>query len=283
MLADMSALPYREENEPSMGQKDYYEILGIPANSNIKKIKEAYRTLAFEYHPDRNKDNPVAADKMKRINEAYAVLSDYAKRSEYDTLRDQFGKSATGHYRQCHSEQDIFKGSDVHQIFEEMAKSFGFRGFDDIFKDFYGPGYRSFQFKHRGLNGWRSGGILFGGMPVSFRKVLFGGVHNVSKYLNNKIQSVRVPKNGKNLHDTICLQPEFARTGGPYPYLLKKQNKKLVVKVPPGVTEGQRIRLVGMGEDGKDGGAAGDLYLKIQLKKTFIQHIKNVVSAITFK
>lgn len=277
-------LTYREENEFSMQQKDYYEILGISANSNIKKIKEAYRTLAFEYHPDRNKDNPAAAEKMKRINEAYAVLSNPAKRSEYDTLRDQFGESATGHYRQCHSEQEIFRGSDVHQIFEEMAKSFGFRGVDDIFKDFYGPGYRSFQFKHRGLNGWRGGGILFGGgMPLSFRKFLGEAVHNVSDYFRTQIQSVHVPKKGKNLYDTIYLQPEFARTGGPYPYLLKKQSKKLVVKVPPGVKEGQRIRLVGMGENGKDGGAAGDLYLRIQLKKTFMQQVKKVVSTITFK
>lgn len=266
-----------------MRQKDYYEILGVPANSNIKKIKEAYRSLAFEYHPDRNKDNPVAAEKMKHINEAYAVLSDSAKRSEYNTLRDQFGESATGHYRQSHSEQDIFRDSDVHQIFEEMARSFGFRGFDDIFKDFYGPGYRSFQFKHHGRGGWKAGGIFFGSMPFSFRKILGMGGSNISDYFRQQIRSIRGPKKGKNLHDTIYLLPEFAQTGGPYPYLLKKQSKKLVVKVPPGVKEGQRIRLVGLGESGKDGGEAGDLYLKIQLKRTFMQQIKNVMSSISFK
>ena len=153
-----------------MQQKDYYEILGVPANASSKNIKEAYRTLAFEYHPDRNKDNAVAAEKMKRINEAYAVLSNQKKRSEYDTLKEQFGSSATGHYRQSHSQQDIFRGSDVHQIFEEMARSFGFRGVDDIFKDFYGPGYRSFEFKQYRGNGWRGGGILFGKDNLSFQK-----------------------------------------------------------------------------------------------------------------
>lgn len=261
-----------------MQQKDYYDILGVPANANNKNIKEAYRTLAFEYHPDRNKDNPAAAERMKRINEAYAVLSNQKKRSEYDTLREQFGASASGHYRQSHSDQDIFRGSDVHQIFEEMARSFGFRGVDDIFKDFYGPGYRSFQFKSNGINGWRASGILFGGASPSFRNAIGGGFSNVSGYLRRQIGSFRIPKNGKNLYDTIRLQPDFAQTGGPYPYFLKKQSKKLVVKVPPGIKEGQRIRLAGMGSSGKDGGEPGDLYLKIQFKRSLFQQLKRAVS-----
>ena len=63
-----------------MAQRDYYEILGLDRDASPHKIKEAYRKLAFQYHPDRNKGNPAALEKMKEINEAYAVLSDPEKR-----------------------------------------------------------------------------------------------------------------------------------------------------------------------------------------------------------
>ena len=72
-------------------QKDYYQVLGVDHNASPQKIKEAYRKLAFQYHPDRNKENPSAVEKMKEINEAYAVLSDPKKKSDYDTFHDQYG------------------------------------------------------------------------------------------------------------------------------------------------------------------------------------------------
>lgn len=261
-----------------MQQKDYYEILGISANANSKMIKEAYRALAFEYHPDRNKDNLAASEKMKQINEAYAVLSNPKKRSEYDTLKDQFGDFATGHYRQSHSQQDIFRGSDIHQVFEEMARSFGFRGVDDIFKDFYGPGYRSFEFKQRRIYGRKTGAGIFGAQPLSFQKNLSGGFLNFFSILLKQLHSGGLPQKGKDRYDTIVLSPDFAKSGGPFPYFLKKESKKLVVKVPPGIQDNQKIRLVGMGDVGKNGGEPGNLYLKIQLRKTLFQKIKNIAT-----
>ena len=122
-----------------MEQKDYYQILGIPQTAESQEIKEAYRQLAFKFHPDRNKEDPVAAEKMKTVNEAYAVLSNPAKRREYDSLRQQFGASAYSQFRKTYSDQDIFNGSDIHQVFEEVAKTFGFRGFNEIFKKCIGP------------------------------------------------------------------------------------------------------------------------------------------------
>lgn len=263
-----------------MQQKDYYEILGVPINASGKTIKEAYRTLAFEHHPDRNKDNVSAAEKMKRINEAYAVLSNQKKRSEYDTLKEQFGASATGHYRQSHSQEDIFRGSDVHQIFEEMARSFGFRGVDDIFKDYYGPGYRSFEFKQFKGRGWRGGRIFFGKDRFLFQKALGGGFQNFSGKLRKQLYTLNVPKRGKDIHDTIVLGADFALTGGPYPYYVKGRSKKLVIKVPPGIQEGQQIRLSAMGYPGKSGGKPGDLYLKISLKASFFKQIKRMITGL---
>jgi len=134
-----------------MEQNDYYQILGLDKDASQKQIKEAYRKLAFKYHPDRNKEHPETAEKMKRVNEAYAVLSDTEKRGEYDMLRQQLGSSAYSQFRTNYSEQDIFSGSDINQIFEEMARAFGFRHYDEIFRQFYGQGYRTFEFKKPGF------------------------------------------------------------------------------------------------------------------------------------
>jgi DnaJ-class molecular chaperone len=116
-----------------MNQKDYYQILEVEKEASPQKIKEAYRRLAFQYHPDRNKGNPSAVEKMKEINEAYAVLSDPKKRRDYNTFHEQYGPYGYDRFKQAYSEQDIFRGSDVYQIFEEMARAFGFRGFEEVF------------------------------------------------------------------------------------------------------------------------------------------------------
>ena len=134
-----------------MVQEDYYQVLGVDKNATAKQIKESYRQLAFKFHPDRNKENPGAVEEMKKVNEAYAVLSNPAKKREYDTLKNQFGSSAYTHFRNNYSEQDIFSGSDINHIFEEMARNFGLRGSNEIFKEFYGRGYRQFEFKKNRL------------------------------------------------------------------------------------------------------------------------------------
>ena len=127
-------------------------MLGVSPDANDKQIKDAYRQLAFQHHPDRNAEDPASSEKMKRVNEAYAVLSNPRKRQEYDALRQRFGSSAYGQFRQNYSEQDIFRGSDINAVLEELARSFGLRGFDEIFKEFYGQGYQSFDFKKQGFS-----------------------------------------------------------------------------------------------------------------------------------
>jgi curved DNA-binding protein len=89
---------------------------------------------------------------MKEINEAYAVLSDAQKRARYDTLRDRYGTDAHDHFRQRYSEQDIFRNSDINQIFEEMARTFGFRGFEEVFREYQG-GHRAGEFRGPGVCG----------------------------------------------------------------------------------------------------------------------------------
>lgn len=259
-----------------MTTTDYYNVLGVSLTAGAKEIKDAYRKLAFEYHPDRNKENPESAEKMKSINEAYAVLSDTKKRREYDAMRQQFGDSAAGRFRNSYSEQDIFRGSDIHQIFEEMAKSFGLRGVDEIFKDFYGPGYRTYSVKKPGFT--FTGFLFTGGSGNASTKLPFGNVFTkLPRMIMKQLFGVNLPENGADITDTIRISAELARQGGPYAYFHRKQSKKLVVKIPPGTRNDQRIRLAGMGEIGKDGGAPGHLYLQVKIKMPLGQRLKQLL------
>jgi DnaJ-class molecular chaperone len=264
-----------------MADRDYYQILGVDSQAGTKPIKEAYRKLAFKYHPDRNKGDPEAAEKMKWVNEAYAVLSNPEKRREYDMLRNQFGSSAYGQFRQTYSDQDIFSGSDVNHIFEQMARAFGFRGSDDIFREFYGQSYQNFNFRRPGVfaKGW-----VFTGpsgkratQPPQF--AFQGNLGKIYKYLFKKFSGFELPENGADINEVIYLSSQQAREGGPYAYYLKKKAKKLVVKIPPGVKEGQKVRLAGMGEEGKGGGAPGNLFLKVHITKPLFQSVRDFISS----
>jgi len=259
-----------------MKEHDFYRVLGVAKEAEPKTIKDAYRKLAFEYHPDRNTGNPDVLDKMKAINEAYAVLSDPAKRQQYDRIRQQYGASAYSRFRQNYTEQDIFSGSDIFQVFEEMTKAFGFRGFEDIFKEFYGDGYRSFEFRRPGY--FAKGFVFTGGAPTDQprqRVPVNGPFGKVSKYLLEKIGGITLPEAGKDIQDTIRLSPEHAADGGPYAYYHRKKDKKLIVTIPKGVRNGQRIRLAGLGETGKGGADDGDLYLRIQIRQPVLKRLKD--------
>jgi curved DNA-binding protein len=133
-----------------MNQKDFYQVLEVARESTPKNIKEAYRKLAFQYHPDRNKGNPDAVEKMKELNEAYAVLSDPRKRRDYDVLRERYGPSGYDRFRQSFL-AGYFRGSDIDQIFEEMGKT-GFRSFDEIFRE-SARGYRTFELRRPAYSG----------------------------------------------------------------------------------------------------------------------------------
>ncbi len=256
----------------------YYQQLNVPPEASAQQIKEAYRRLAFEYHPDRNTGDPSAAEKMKAINEAYAVLSNPGKRRQYDALYQRYGDGASEQFRQSFTQQDIFKGSDIHHIFEEMARSFGLRGFDEIFKDFYGQGYRSFEFHQPGLFGK---GFIFG-TPVGAKRSESrheGLLGAFARNILNKVMGLYLPQRGADLQDGISLQPELARSGGPFAYFHRRLGKKLVVHIPAGVRDGQVIRLNGMGKAGSHGAPPGDLLLKVRIKTPLLKKLKSMVRA----
>jgi DnaJ-class molecular chaperone len=266
-----------------MNQKDYYQILEVEKEASPQRIKEAYRRLAFQYHPDRNRENPSAVEKMKEVNEAYAVLSDPKKRRDYDTFHEQYGPYGYDRFKQRYSEQDIFRGSDIDQIFEEMARAFGFRGFEEVFRESYGQGVHTFEFQRPGAFG--RGFIYFGPgfgrikqqrIPVSTE--IFPGVFGkIIHYFLKKTLGMREPQRGRDLGDVIYLDPRQALEGAKGKYFHRKRSKELIVTIPPGMKEGQKIRLKGMGAPGQEGGDPGDLYLKVKIKKPLLEKVRELL------
>jgi DnaJ-class molecular chaperone len=257
-----------------MANKDYYKILGVERDADARKIKEAYRKLAFEYHPDRNKGNAEALEKMKELNEAYAVLSDPGKRSRYDSLSQEYGSNAYDRFRQGYSEEDIFRGSDINQVFEEMAKNFGFRGFNDLFSESQSKGFRTFEFRRPGVFGK---GFVFFGFPRAGQgrasvppqpgplPGLFG---KLASYLIKKTLGVRAGDREMDRHDVIAIDKEDARQGARVSYVDRGTSRQLIIRIPRDVKEGQTIRLRGVIEDDAGGGGGGDLYLKVRFRKS---------------
>lgn len=270
-----------------MTQKDYYRILGIDKDATSQQVKEAYRKLALQYHPDRNKGDLHAVEKMKELNEAYAVLSDTAKRKRYDGIRQEYGAHAYDQFRQGYSDQDIFRGSDVNQIFEEMAKTFGFRHFDEVFREFYGQGYRTFEFRRPGVFGR---GFVFFGFPRGdkgrqvkppghgFAASLLGGL--VTSLLR-AVMNPRTVSKGAGRTESITLDPVDAQKGARVPFVDPVTLRHLMITIPAGIREGQTIRLKGGDADHGDGRGAGDLYLKVHFRKSLYEKAKALYQRLT--
>ena len=261
--------------------KDYYRILGVPENASNQEIKGVFRKLAFKYHPDTNPGNEKQAEeRFKEINEAYAVLGDKAKRQQYDFARK--GQFAGAGYRGFqYSQQDIFQGIFSNQtMFDELSRMFAQAGlrFDHDFLNrvfFEGRGV-IFQFYAS------PGGISRGAYqqyprqtrvstykPSWTQRFLSRIIAKLSRHLLGKLFGIEytpLAKQNLDQHIELELSLDEAATGGEkkVTYKRDKQKKRLMVKIPPGVKPGTKIRLKGMGltEDKH----SGDLYLHIKVK-----------------
>jgi curved DNA-binding protein len=213
--------------------QDYYETLGVGRNASDNEIKKAYRKLARTYHPDVNKDNG-AEDKFKQVNEAYEVLKDREKRQRYDQLGPDWQAG-----------QD-FKPppgwENVHFEFRTDPGAEAF-GFDQGFSDFFGMLF----------GGRMSGGGAASGGQTSW--VMRGQDHEAEVAI-----SLEDGYHGANR--TITLQGHEIDAQGQ----VQPTFQNLQVKIPPGVTDGTRIRLAGKGGEGMGGGPPGDLYLRVHLE-----------------
>jgi len=263
-------------------KSDYYEVLGVERGASPDDIKKAFRKLAFQYHPDMNKE-PDAEEKFKEFSEAYAILSDTEKRQQYDN----FGHAGiSGRY----STEDIFRGANFRDIFSE----FGFN-FEDILGRMFGGGGFNFQ---RARAGPRRGSDLQTRIQVTLEQAAFGTEVEISL---NRLQSCsRCGGNGAEPGTDVSTCPMCNGRGrierrtqslfgqmirvvpcdrcegrGRIPETpcrtcggkgLEPGKHRLNVKVPPGIDDGTQLILRGQGEDGPFGGPPGDLYVRVRLK-----------------
>jgi len=265
-----------------MSRRDYYEVLGVSRDASLDEIKAAYRKLALQYHPDRNK-SPEAEERFKEISEAYAVLSDPEKRSQYD----HFGyEGIRGRY----TTEDIFRGVNFEDIFRDL----GF-GFADIFEMFFGRS--PFRGRYEAY-GPRRGADLRYDLEISLEDVASGLETQIQIPRNEKCPSCKGSGVEPGTQPRRCSrcggsgQIRYGRVAGFAHFIqiqpcdlcggrgvqidtpcrtcrgtgVVRRLRTIRVKVPPGVDSGYMLRLKGEGEAGPNGGHAGDLYVVVHVK-----------------
>lgn len=252
-----------------MAKRDYYEILGVSRTATNPEIKKAYRRLAMKCHPDRNKDDKDASRKFREVREAYEVLNDDDKRATYD----RYGHAGLNAGRMG-------------------GGGFGAEGFADIFGDvfgdiFGGAGRRGRSQVFRGADlGYElrldlehavSGDEVTIEVPTQVScEACDGsgaepGTEPVTCATCGGVGQVRMQQGFFSIQQA-CPACKGAGTvvatpcGKCHGRGRKPRVKKLSVKVPPGVDDGDRIRLSGEGEAGRNGGPAGDLYVEIRVE-----------------
>ncbi len=270
-------------------KRDYYEVLGVPKNAGKGDIKNAYRKLALQYHPDRNKSQG-AEERFKEISEAYAVLSDDDKRKRYDT----YGHVGT---------EEVFRGSEAN--FEEIFKDMGFGGFRDIFEQFFG----SRGGVGRGSSDPFGFGFNFGGARQKGRDILYDIDLSLEDVLKGKKDEIELPKmdrctncngtgaapgtkprkctvcNGQGQTRRVYSQNRFStfvslepcRTCHGEGEIIERPcgtcngsgnirtTKKLRLEIPRGVEDGMTLQLHGEGEP-TENGVPGDLLIRTHVR-----------------
>ena len=275
----------------SSNKRDYSEVLGIQRSANKEEIKNSYRRLALQYHPDRNK-SPGAEERFKEISEAYAVLSDDEKRKRYDTY---------GHV----GAEEVFRGSEAN--FDEVFKDMGFGGFRDIFEQIFGGGGRG------GFGSARNDpfgfGFSFGGGRKKGRDIIYDVELSLEEVLKGRKDEIELPKlekcsncggsgsapgtkprkcsvcNGQGQTRRVYSQNRFStfvslepcRTCQGQGEIIDKpctvcsgsgkfkKNKKLKLEIPAGVEDGMTLQLQGEGEPSENG-IAGDLLIRVHVR-----------------
>jgi curved DNA-binding protein CbpA len=269
--------------------QEYYEILGVSADASAEEIKHAYRRLAFEHHPDRNPDDETAEERFKLISEAYAILSDPLKRSQFDRARSGSGRpGAPPRNGFGYSQEDIFRdfftSDQARQVFQEMSRDFERFGvrFDEPTMSRFFFGGRRFVF----------GGVFFSGpifQRVSPRKegrrpFVQTAVQTPAKartpaapwgrvgaLLKETARALWLGFSGKNrtaddLRFTLTVSPRTAQDGGQVQVRYERQGKpiQISVRVPPKTKDGTLLRLKNMGR--AEGERRGDLYLRVRVR-----------------
>lgn len=265
-----------------MDKRDYYEVLGVSKNASDAEIKSAFRKLAKKYHPDVSTEAN-AAEKFKECQEAYAVLSDPAKRKQYD----QFGHAAFSGGAGGSGGFSNFDFGDMSDIFEDLFGGLG--GFGG-FSNFTSSGSR------RSSNGARKGNDVLYRMTIDFEDAVYGTKKDLKLDVvdtcpdcegkggfhpetcsscrgSGTITSEQRTMFGSFLTKTTC--PHCNGTGTSFEKKCStcrgsgtiKKNKTITITIPAGVDTDNRLRVAGKGEAGTNGGKPGDLYVEFTVRK----------------
>jgi molecular chaperone DnaJ len=228
-----------------MAGKDYYQILGVSRTASEKEIKQAYRRLARQYHPDLNPGDKSAEAKFKEINAAYEVLSDPEKRKKYDQFgeqweyADQFAKSAGAEGVRW----DFGKGGTT-------IEYGGLGDLGDIFSSLFGESGIGFGVRR----GPQRGQDIESPIEVTLEEAYHGSTRVIQLQAEEPCTACGGTGRVGNRVCTIC-----NGAGG------KASLKRLQVKIPAGVRDGSKIRIAGEGGPGRAGGGKGDLYLVVKV------------------
>lgn len=215
-----------------MPGKDYYAVLGVARTASPDEIKKAYHKLAMQHHPDRNPGNKTAEERFKDVNEAYAVLSDPEKKKKYDT----FG--AEGLNRQ-YTQEEIFRNFDFQSILDELGLRMGGGG---VFDGLFGKGSRSRAGRARTRVDW-------GQWPGAGSEM-----HEVPG--QDTTMEVRI-----GFYESI--------QGGERVVSIPTASgdrEQITVRIPPGISSGQKLRVRGKGQAATPGGQRGDMFLRIHVE-----------------
>ncbi|MHC4623945.1 MAG: molecular chaperone DnaJ [Planctomycetota bacterium] len=275
-----------------MAKRDYYEVLGVSKNASADDIKRAYRRMAIKYHPDKNPDNKEAETKFKECAEAYEVLSDPEKRQRYDQFGHE-GLRGIGMRDYSH-----MRWQDIGSIFEDI---FGFGDLGDLF----GMGGR----RRARPSGPARGYDLETSVDLALDDVAKGTEKTIEFTRQDICSDCTGSGSAKGASPGRCPtcngNGQVARGGGFFQMVstcpqcrgagqiitnpCKKckgtgrvPKKRVVsVKIPPGVHEGQGVRIAGEGEPGRNGGPRGDLYCYVRVKPhEFLQRDGNDLIAV---
>ena len=226
-------------------KRDYYETLGVNKSADKEAIKRAYRKLAKKYHPDTNAGNPHAEEMFKDVTEAYNVLSDEKKRKLYDEFGFAGLQEGFSEEAARQAAQGGFGGFGEPFTHQEFHFENGSGDMDDIFSMF------GDMFSHggsaRGRSSSRKGSDVMADLTISFDEAVFGCEKSIS---------LQDPATGKV--------------------------SNLSIHIPAGIESGKTVRLKGQGNPGRNGGAAGDVLLKVNVtpSREFERKGQNVYSTI---
>lgn len=257
-------------------KKDYYEILGVGRSASAEEIKKAYRKLAMQHHPDRNANNPAAAEKFKELSEAYEVLSDEQKRQQYDQYGHDGMKSTFGPGGFDFS-RDFTHASDIQDILGSL--------FGDM-----GGGAR-----RRSSGGAQRGDDLRFDLEIDLEEAIFGSERELELPVADECDRCHGSGAASGSARESCRQcggRGFVVSGGGFFQIRQgcpvcngegsiirhpcgkcngsgrvRARRRLALRIPRGVETGSRLRLAGKGEGGARGGPAGDLYVVLHVRE----------------